>query len=86
MGKKMDRRENWVFLRGVAGDAEAGVVESLLRAYQIPVLRKYREAGNFLKVCMGMTVLGIDLYVPAGYLEQAELLLSGRPGKDKDDP
>ena len=39
--------ENWVFLRGVAGDAEAGVVESLLRAYQIPVLRKYRRPVIF---------------------------------------
>ncbi|HHX87825.1 MAG TPA: hypothetical protein GX693_06590 [Firmicutes bacterium] len=75
MGENSNRREQWEFLTGVAGEPEAGVIESFLRTYEIPVLKKYQEAGGFLKVYMGMTSFGIDLYVPASCLEQAKKLL-----------
>lgn len=75
MGETTNRQDGWAFLTGVAGEPEAGVIESFLRTYGIPVLKKYQEAGGFLQVYMGMTSFGIDLYVPAGCLELAKTLL-----------
>lgn len=75
MGETTNRQDGWAFLTGVAGEPEAGVIESFLRTYGIPVLKKYREAGGFLQVYMGMTSFGIDLYVPASCLEQAKKLV-----------
>lgn len=53
-----DRRsKNWVILKQAANGQEADIIESILRANGIPVFRIYREAGEYLKIYMGMTSL-----------------------------
>lgn len=67
--------EGWAFVKNVADDQEAVLVESVLGTEKIPVQRKYKEAGNYLEVYMGMSRYGIDLYVPEDALELAKGLL-----------
>lgn len=59
------------FLISVSGDIEANTVESLLRIYEIPIFRRYREAGGYLELYMGMSTSGVDLFVPSRFLEDA---------------
>jgi len=51
-------------------EREAEIVQSILEAEGIPVLRKDRGAGGYLKIYMGMTNLGVDLYVPQKNLKK----------------
>ncbi|WP_407308818.1 hypothetical protein [Desulfosporosinus sp. SB140] len=56
--------ENWTFLCGVNQDQEADIIVALLNQESIPSLKKYPEAGGFLKIAYGLTA-GVDLYVPS---------------------
>ena len=67
--------KGWAFLKNVADDQEAVLVESVLGTESIPVQRKYKEAGNYLEVYMGMSRYGIDIFVPEDTLELAKGLL-----------
>jgi len=67
--------EGWSFVKNVADDQEAVLVESVLGTENIPVQRKYKEAGNYMEVYMGISKYGIDLYVPDDALELAKGLL-----------
>lgn len=67
--------EGWSFVKNVADDQEAVLVESVLGTENIPVQRKYKEAGNYMEVYMGMSKYGVDLYVPDNALELAKGLL-----------
>ena len=60
------------FLVTASDPFEADIIEALLLSQQIPVVKKHREAGDYLQVCMGTTNFGIDLFVPADYLEAAK--------------
>ncbi|MGE5677542.1 MAG: hypothetical protein ACM3ZR_05735 [Pseudomonadota bacterium] len=71
-GKSM---EGWAFVKSVADDQEAVLVESILGTENIPVRRKYNEAGNYMEVYMGMSRYGINLFVPENVLELAKGLL-----------
>ncbi|HEX2944996.1 MAG TPA: DUF2007 domain-containing protein [Clostridia bacterium] len=59
------------YLLSVGSSMEADMIESLLKANEIPVLRKYRETGGYLMIMMGGTIYGVDLYVPEDLLEKA---------------
>ncbi|HWR62553.1 MAG TPA: hypothetical protein VN580_13120 [Clostridia bacterium] len=72
---KSKSMEGWVFVKNVADDQEAVLVESVLGTENIPVQRKYKEDGNYLEVYMGMSKYGIDLFVPEQALELAKGLL-----------
>jgi hypothetical protein len=67
--------EGWAFIKNVADDQEAVLVESILGTENIPVQRKYNEAGNYMEVYMGMSRYGINLFVPENALELAKGLL-----------
>lgn len=67
--------EGWAFVKSVADDQEAVLVESILGTENIPVQRKYNEAGNYMEVYMGMSRYGINLFVPENTLELAKGLL-----------
>jgi hypothetical protein len=67
--------EGWAFVKNVANDQEAVLVESVLGTENIPVQRKHKEAGGYLEVYMGMSRYGIDLFVPEAALELAKGLL-----------
>jgi len=62
------------FLMSVPDDMEANIIESLLQSYDIPLLKKYRKSGGYMKIYMGMSNFGIDLYVPSRLLEKAKEL------------
>lgn len=51
---------------------------SMLRACGIPLLRIYPGGRLSLRVIMGFTGHGLDLYVPESLLEDARALLDGR--------
>ncbi len=59
------------FLVSAGSGMQADILESKLKFYGIPVMRKYRENGGYLKIYMGVTPFGIDLYVPSGLLADA---------------
>ena len=77
--EKDKKREEWAFLATIEDDREIDIIESLLRSYGIPLLRKYRWAGGFLKVVMGVSTYGVDLYVPASQVELGRALLESEP-------
>lgn len=64
------------FLISVANDMEAKVIEELLSSHNIPVLRKYKGAGGYLQIYMGVTIFGIDLFVSSRELETAKEILA----------
>lgn len=72
---KDNSMEGWSFVKNVADEQEAVLVESVLGTENILVQRKYKEAGNYMEVYMGMSKYGIDLYVPDNTLELAKGLL-----------
>lgn len=59
------------FLLSAANSIEADMIEAILNANDIPVLRKYKESGGYLKIYMGDTIYGVDLYVPQPLLDKA---------------
>ncbi len=67
----MSENDTGAFLLSVSSSMEADMIESLLKANDIPVLRKYREAGGYMMIMMGGTVYGVDLYVPGDMLDKA---------------
>ena len=47
---------------------------NMLEAYGIPCLRIYPGDGSFGKLILGMSGQGVDIYVPASLLEEAQAL------------
>lgn len=81
MEKKITYTQNpETFLISVCDDGQAKIIESLLRAYQIPVLRRYNLLGHYFQLYWGLTVFGIELYVPKDAFEIARMLLENRAG------
>lgn len=76
----LDFSENrWCLLTEIYSENEAGIIESLLKSYGIQVLRKDRGAGAYLRIYMGLSNLGIDLYVPENQLDEARILIDFQP-------
>lgn len=61
-----------VYLASAANSIEAEIMEALLTSNQIPVLKKFKEAGGYLDIYMGSTNFGVDLYVPSKLLVKAK--------------
>ena len=61
-----------VYLTTVNDSVDADVIEALLNSNGIPVLRKYREAGGYLSICMGNSSTGIDIHVPSASYKAAK--------------
>lgn len=79
--KKGQQIDDWSFLLETNNEYEVEVIVSLLAANSIPVLRKDQGAGGYLRIYMGMTNLGTELYVPRSQLEEAQILLNLQPEK-----
>lgn len=67
--------KGWALVRNVADEQEAVMVESILGAEGIPMQRKHKENGGYLEIYMGMSLYGIDLFVPENAVELAKGLL-----------
>ncbi|MGI6085421.1 MAG: hypothetical protein ACOYIF_08245 [Acetivibrionales bacterium] len=63
--------EGQAFLLTASDSIEAGIIESKLKASNIPVYKKYRGAGAYLNLVLGNTSMGIDLFVPKEKLDEA---------------
>ena len=57
-------------------DNAAGMTVEMLRAYGIPVMKKYDDDGTLGKVLFGTPNGGVGLYVPESMLEDARNLLA----------
>ena len=78
-----DAEKEWrggVYLCTVANSFEADIFESKLRGEDIPCLRRYKGAGNFVEIAMGSNAAyPIDIYVPADALEDARNIVIAIP-------
>jgi hypothetical protein len=87
--KKQDPKTEWrdgVYLCTVNDNLEADIFESKLRGEGIPCERRWKGAGNFLEIFMGMnTVCPIDIYVPAESLEDAQNIIIPFPIEEETD-
>ena len=77
--EKHDLADRWP--KGPDGTPEednaAGMTVEMLRAYGIPVMKKYDEKdGTLGKVLFGTPSGGVGLYVPESMLEDAKNLLA----------
>ncbi len=70
---------NWVLLRNVSDDGEADLIEALLGTEGIPMVRKNKKNGEFVKLYMGVSRFGVDVFVPEEHLELAEAMVSAKP-------
>ena len=76
--------EKAVFLTGtVEADSQSDILISLLRSYDIPVMKQYDKDGTLGKVVLGFSGYGVSLYVPESMLEDAKNLM--KP-VDEEDP
>ncbi|MGR6835825.1 hypothetical protein [Syntrophomonas erecta] len=67
----------WKRLLNVHDNDQSQVIESLLASENIPVLRKEQGTGNYLRIYMGSSLTGVDIYVPDSCYQQALELLTG---------
>lgn len=68
-----------IFLVNVRNEHEANIVESILSAEGIPLLRKHKYAGSYLNIQMGMSDYGMDIFVPETCVELAKVLIETEP-------
>lgn len=69
-----------VYMCTAKNSFEADIFESKLRGEDIPCLRRYKGAGNFVEITMGANVAyPIDIYVPADTLEDARNIVMAIP-------
>lgn len=65
-------------LCSASGHTEVAMLEALLKSNNIPVIVKWRNAGDALMVYMAMSSMQADLYVPSKLLEDAKILLPSK--------
>lgn len=69
--KEKDLGNSWAYLLNARDHIEVGIIESLLAEEDIPVLLKRKGSGAYMEIYMGISHTGIDLYVPAGRIDEA---------------
>ena len=81
-----NKEEKWrdgVYLCSVQNSFEADIIESKLRAENIPCVKNYRGASNFMEIAMGSnTTQDIEIYVPEECLEAAKEAIVPVPIED----
>ena len=69
-----------VYMCTAKNSFEADIFESKLRGENIPCLRRYKGAGNFVEIAMGTNATyPIDIYVPADAVEDARNIVTAIP-------
>lgn len=64
------------FLTTVKNDFEADVIESLLKGYNIPVERKYRNIDGYIKIVAGISYNEVQIFVPSKLLSVSKEILN----------
>ena len=78
--------DNVVFVRTAYDNVQASVIESLLRAEEIPYMIKERGSGSSAKIIAGFSVFGTDFFVDKRDADRAiELLNAMLDGKETED-
>ncbi len=76
---KQNSDKSWrdgIYLCTCISSFEADILESKLKGENIPCLRKFVGASNFLEIFMGTeTAYPIELYVPEKALEDAKNII-----------
>jgi hypothetical protein len=73
-----------VFLCTLQDNMEADMAALLLEESGISVLKKRIGAGEYQKIYMAMTPLGVDLYVPEEHHAEASKILSEMPAPNQE--
>ena len=60
----------------VNDNIEVASLESLLRCYDIPVMKKWHNAGDIAMLYMAVSFFGADIFVPSKLLDKAKGLLA----------
>ncbi len=80
---KTQNKKPWrdgVYLCTAKNSFEADILESKLRSENIPCVKKYKGASNFLEVFMGSnSAFPIEIYVPESTLEDAQNIVVAVP-------
>lgn len=66
----------------VYDNVQLSMVRSLLEAESIPYLIRERGSGSAVKIVMGVSSFGSDVYVPASKIEQATDAIAALLGED----
>lgn len=80
-----NRKYGEAFLLSAVDSIEADMIESILRANDIPVMKKYRESGGYMKIVMGNSIYGVDLFVPEQLLDRATEIIDNSREASQDD-
>lgn len=74
--KEQKQWRDGTYLTTAKNTLEADILESKLNSEGIPVIRKYKGAGNAMEIIMGNTLTyPIDLFVPEETLEDAKNII-----------
>jgi len=75
--KDISENDKEVLLISVKDEIEYSIIESKLRSYNIPVIKKYRDTGGaYLTIFMGSSPFGIDVFVPPKMFETAKEIIT----------
>ena len=74
--------EGTALLVTVYDNVQLSMVRSLLEAESIPYLIRERGSGSAVKIVMGVSSFGSDVYVPASKIEQATDAIAALLGED----
>lgn len=75
---EQNREDQEVLLVTASDENEANILQSLLEANNIPSLRKHRGNGDYLQIYMGVSYLGIDIFVMKSRYEEAKALITAK--------
>lgn len=67
--------ENAAYLTTVHNEAELSILRSILDAEEIPYAIRERGSGSVVKIVMGYSMYGSDVFVPKAMEEKAKELL-----------
>lgn len=67
--------DDWRLLGNYANEIEADMIEVRLKEDDIPILRRYSGADQYLKIIARATLGGVDVYVPAVSWQKAKSIL-----------
>ena len=74
--------EGTALLVTVYDNVELSMVRSLLEAENIPYMIRERGSGSAVKIVMGISAFGSDVYVPASKLEEATDAIAALLGEE----
>ena len=74
--------EGTAVLVTVYDNVQLSMVRSLLEAESIPYLIRERGSGSAVKIVMGVSSFGSDVYVPASTLEEATDAIAALLGEE----